>query len=240
MTLPSAPPPPPPPPPQPPSPALPLAPVRKRRAAPVRTRDARATRARLIRAALDLFTSQGFHGTTTPEIARRAGVAEATIYRHFTSKEALLTAACLEAQSYGRELIIAEATDGDDARLALGKIGRHLAELAQRDPAMLRMLLRPPEEALEAEPARRGVREFREALQQLVAAGKQRGQIRSGSAELWAAVWLALAGFVAEQVAAVGGGGGWAPDHQNVEQALGAAWEAIAYRRPETPVTVVI
>jgi len=222
-------------PPSPPTP--PIRPsVRHRPPGPVRTRDARATRARLVRAALDLFTAQGYRGTTTPEIAQRAGVAEATIYRHFPSKDALLTAACLEAQSYGRVLVVAEATDGHiNLRAALGKIGRQLVEVAQRDPALLRMLLRPPEEALHEEAARRGIREFREALQQLVAAGKQRGQVRPGSAELWSAVWLALAGFVAEQVAAKA----WNPEHPNVEQALDAAWEAIAYRRPETPVTVV-
>lgn len=227
----SAPPsPPPPPPPTPPSS------TRTHRLTPLRTRDARATRARLIRAALDLFTTQGFRGTTTPEIAQRAGVAEATIYRHFPSKDALLAAACLEAQSYGRRLIAPADQDAAvDARSLLARLGRQLVEIAEHDPALLRMLLRPPDEALQNEAARRGIQEFREALQRLVAAGKQRGQIRSGSAELWSAVWLALAGFVAEQVAAKA----WGSDHPNVEQALSASWEAIAYRRPDTPITVV-
>src|SRR2546430_3076361 len=42
---------------------------------------------RLVRAALELFTAQGYHETTTPLIAKKAGVAEGTIYRHFTSKQ---------------------------------------------------------------------------------------------------------------------------------------------------------
>ena len=201
-----------------------------------RQRNAQATRSRLLRAALDLFTSQGFRGTTTPEIAQRAGVAEATIYRHFPGKDMLLTAACVEAQSFGRSLVaMEEAGPERDTRVALGRVGRRLVEGAERDPALLRMLLRPPEEALLQEPTRRAMREFRMTLEQVVAAGKQRGQVRSGSAELWAAVWLALAGFVVERVAAKE----WTPEHPNVEQALEAAWEAIAYRRPETPLTVV-
>src|SRR5438552_18373064 len=45
------------------------------------------TRERLERAALELFTAHGYHETTTPQIAKKAGVAEGTIYRHFTSKQ---------------------------------------------------------------------------------------------------------------------------------------------------------
>jgi AcrR family transcriptional regulator len=211
-------------------------PPRQRSVGPPRQRDAQATRARLIRAALDLFTGQGFRATTTPEIAQRAGVAEATIYRHFPSKDALLIASCVEAQSFGHALVALEVSEHDpDTRAVLLRIGRRLVEGAERDPALLRMLLRPPEEVLLEEPARRAMREFKSALEQVMAAGKQRGQVRPGSAELWAAVWLALTGFVVERIAAKE----WSREHPNIEQALEAAWEAIAYRRPDTPVRVV-
>ena len=45
-------------------------------------RDGEATRQKLLRAALELYTAAGFRDTTTPAIAARAGVAEGTIYRH--------------------------------------------------------------------------------------------------------------------------------------------------------------
>ena len=54
--------------------------------APTPRRDGEATRQRLLRAALELFTTTGFRATTTPQIAERAGVDEGTIYRHFSSK----------------------------------------------------------------------------------------------------------------------------------------------------------
>jgi AcrR family transcriptional regulator len=201
-----------------------------------RRRTARATRTQLIRAALELFTGQGFRATTTPEIARKAGVAEATIYRHFKGKDALLNAACMEALVWGKSLIAREETERLlDAQSALRRIGHQLVESAEQDPALVRMLLRPPEEALHEDRTRQAFREFRDGLQQMMAAGKQRGHIRPGSAELWAAVWLALAGFVAERVASKE----WTIEHPNVELALESAWEAIAYRIPDTPLEVV-
>ncbi len=43
----------------------------------------------LINAALVLFMKKGIKGTTTRDIANRAGISEGTIYRHFSSKEEL-------------------------------------------------------------------------------------------------------------------------------------------------------
>jgi len=46
----------------------------------------------LLDAALSVFSRKGFKGTTTKEIAAEAGVAEAVIFQHFPSKEALYNA----------------------------------------------------------------------------------------------------------------------------------------------------
>jgi len=43
----------------------------------------------VMRAALSLFMKKGIDGTTIKEIAREAGVAEGTLYRHFKSKDDL-------------------------------------------------------------------------------------------------------------------------------------------------------
>jgi AcrR family transcriptional regulator len=50
------------------------------------------TRARILVAARELFERNGTRGTTTREVAERAGVNEATLFRHFGSKGALLNA----------------------------------------------------------------------------------------------------------------------------------------------------
>ena len=46
-------------------------------------------RRRIEAAALALFTTQGFHGTNNREIAERAGLSTASIYLHYSSKEAI-------------------------------------------------------------------------------------------------------------------------------------------------------
>jgi AcrR family transcriptional regulator len=45
---------------------------------------------RVIAAAIEAFSELGYAAATTSEIARRAGVAEATIFRHFESKKDML------------------------------------------------------------------------------------------------------------------------------------------------------
>lgn len=46
----------------------------------------------VIRTAVDLITEQGYDATTMKQIARAAGIGDATIYRYFPSKEQLLMA----------------------------------------------------------------------------------------------------------------------------------------------------
>ncbi|MCV4232684.1 TetR/AcrR family transcriptional regulator [Virgibacillus sp. LDC1] len=49
-----------------------------------------AKKERILNAALKLFSQQGFHATTTKEIASESGVAEGLIFYHFGDKRKLL------------------------------------------------------------------------------------------------------------------------------------------------------
>jgi AcrR family transcriptional regulator len=49
-------------------------------------------RERFVRAALDLFTEQGYDATTVAEIAERAGLTKSTFFRHFSDKREVLVA----------------------------------------------------------------------------------------------------------------------------------------------------
>ena len=46
-------------------------------------------REQILATAINLFSRNGFRGTTTKEIARAVGVSEAMVFRHFETKEAL-------------------------------------------------------------------------------------------------------------------------------------------------------
>ena len=80
------------------------------------------TRLRILAATRDLFARKGRRGTTTREVAERAGVNEATLFRHFGNKEALITA-CVQHHCRAGELEEAiGALNGDihDDLIALG------------------------------------------------------------------------------------------------------------------------
>jgi AcrR family transcriptional regulator len=49
-------------------------------------------RERLVVAAVDLFTEQGYDATTVAQVAERAGVTKSTFFRHFADKRELLVA----------------------------------------------------------------------------------------------------------------------------------------------------
>jgi len=69
------------------------------------------TRERLVQAALDLFTEQGYDATTVTEIAERAGVTKMTFFRHFPDKREVLFAAGQEVHSQILADAIAAAPD---------------------------------------------------------------------------------------------------------------------------------
>jgi AcrR family transcriptional regulator len=197
-----------------------------------RRRDGDGTRQKLLRAALELFTGEGFLASTTPLIAQRAGVAEGTIYRHFTSKEHLLNEVYRGTQRWA--IGVVKEVDADRSLKAperLARLARRFVETAERDPAGARMLLRQRDAQFLDPPSRDAAREFREAIQQVVAAGKADGMVRAGPAELWTSVWLVILAFIIERVAARE----WTGDQPQVGQAIDSAWSAIANPAPATP-----
>ena len=185
------------------------------------------TRDRLLEAARELFTTTGYHATTTPILAKRAGVAEGTIYRHFPSKHALLNSAYQDVQRWGTACV-REVTTGTGRSVGerLNQLGRKWLECAEKDPARVRLLLGWRHVRELDDPSRAAAAELRHGLEHLIAHGKQEGSVRAGVVELWTSVWLTLVAFATERVA----GREWNAAHPHALATLDAAWEAIAWR----------
>jgi AcrR family transcriptional regulator len=137
-------------------------------------------RGRLQQAAMELYTEHGYDGTTTADIAERAGLSERTYFRHFADKREVLF------DSTGRleQLVLAGVRDapagvtplaavaaglevgaqlldsfGDDARARAAVVASH-PELAERELAKLAGMARAVGEELR----RRGVADPAAAL----------------------------------------------------------------------------
>ncbi|MGH7363167.1 MAG: TetR/AcrR family transcriptional regulator [Candidatus Methylomirabilales bacterium] len=96
----------------------------------------------IIQAALTLFSQKGFRGTTTREIAREAEVSEATIFKHFATKETLYSA-IIDAKARAEEVLAAAsqaATARDDAGV-LTAVATTILSRVEKDPAFMRLLL---------------------------------------------------------------------------------------------------
>ncbi|MGB4778022.1 TetR/AcrR family transcriptional regulator [Microbacterium sp.] len=105
----------------------------------VRSERARATRARIVDAAADLFGSIGYARTTMQAVADRAGVAVQTVYFVFHSKPELLSAT-VEDRSAGTadappvvdRTWFVEAMGAADARRAIGLVVDHGVDIYAR------------------------------------------------------------------------------------------------------------
>ncbi|MEZ5143162.1 MAG: helix-turn-helix domain-containing protein [Acidimicrobiales bacterium] len=90
-------------------------PTRRRYDSPLRAQRAEETRARLITAATELFTTRGWANTGMRDVARQAGVAVETLYSHYASKRKLFDA------------VVDHAVTGDDAPVAVADRPEFLA-----------------------------------------------------------------------------------------------------------------
>ena len=182
------------------------------------------TRQRLVRAALELFTTQGYHVTTTVQIAKKAGVAEGTIYKHFQSKQHLLNELYRGAARWAaRAAEEADALPGP-VRDRLQSLAQRLVAGATQDPAVMQIYFIDRHRTDLDEKSRDAGREFQTALERLLARGKSDGVVRPGAAEVWAGVWLAVIRQAVERVLTRE----WGESSPGVRQSIDAAWMAIS------------
>ena len=101
---------------------------------------AEGRRLQILDVATELFARQGFNGTTTRQIAQRAAVNEAIIFRHFPTKEDLYWAVIENqiALMPGRAKLDARLSADGDVHAVLVGIAE---DLLNRDTTLTRLLL---------------------------------------------------------------------------------------------------
>ena len=105
---------------------------------------AEGRRNQIIEVAAELFSQKGFRGTTTKEIADRAGVSEAIIFRHFATKDDLYAAILdFKIHQAGDRLQtqLADAARRKDDKAFFGSLAFEMLEFHCKDETFMRLLL---------------------------------------------------------------------------------------------------
>jgi len=106
----------------------------------------------LLRAALELFAERTYGATPVPEIAARAHIGTGTVYRHFSSKEALANAVFRRCKTTMHDALLAALAGGGTAKERFLRMWQGLAGMAAADPVALHFLeLQHHEEYLDDE-----------------------------------------------------------------------------------------
>lgn len=134
--------------------------------------DARDNRARIVVAARMAFAAEG-PGVPIREIARRAQVGVATVYRHFPSKEALLTEAFAE-QTELCSAVVAEGLAAPDPWRGFRLVIEKLLEAHARDRAFRAYVAHLPRTAAVTADRDRALR----MLLELIRRAKESGDLR--------------------------------------------------------------
>lgn len=98
-------------------------------------------RAQIVEATLSILAEDGLHALTTSTLAGRVGVSEATLFKHFESKDAILAEALRRQAAELRERIEAFRSEAAPWERATGLVRHVLDYLEERDGGPLVILL---------------------------------------------------------------------------------------------------
>jgi AcrR family transcriptional regulator len=144
-----------------------------------RARRQAETRARILRAALDLFARQGFFATTIEQITEAADVGKGTFFNYFPTKEHVLAGFAEGQLDCVQRALAAARQAAAPSRQVLHRLFLALAAQPGRSPSLVRGLLAAnlsSDAVLQV--MRRNLARGRRLLARLVVRGQQRGEVR--------------------------------------------------------------
>lgn len=160
-------------------------------------------RSQILRAALDCFVTKGFHGTSTREICRTAGISSGLIFHYFPTKEAVY-------EELVRHALTSLPIDLDEALQdplgALGRLVESMLELLTQHPEAARVFrlvnqaqyqrgISPVVDQLFAE------HDLITALIPVIEAGQEQGLVRPGHPRALTTALLTAVQGLAEELA---------------------------------------
>ena len=164
-------------------------------------------RRHLVETALRLFTDGSYHGTTTAEIARAAGVSEPILYRHFASKRELYLAALEDVWARTRETWGRALDEAPDACAAIEAIGKGHVSVRSPKLQLAELWVQALSEASEDGELKRHLRghmrEVHDFVADLVRRGQAEGAIaaeRDADSEAWIMLAGGILGMVGRRV----------------------------------------
>ena len=148
------------------------------------------TKELIARTALALFVEKGIDGATIKDIAAAAGIAEGTLYRHYSGKDALAWE--LFSHNYTAFALELQRVEAGQAtlRAKLDAMVRQCCAFFDRDPVLFSYLLLAQHGQLQkvtpemANPV--------EVVREVLAAGMDRGEIPAGDPDVVAAMVLGV------------------------------------------------
>jgi AcrR family transcriptional regulator len=156
-------------------------------------------RAAVLEAACQIFAKGSYHGTTTAQIARTAGVTEPILYRHFASKRDLYLQCLDAAWSECREMWDAAIAAEPNAALWVGALGRSYLAAKDKRGFIAVLWLQALTEASDDPEIRRFVRRHMREVHDYVAGVMRRSQEAGGilpdrdpDAEAWLFISIGL------------------------------------------------
>ena len=98
---------------------------------------------KILKAAVSLFSEKGFKGATTKALARKAGINEALIYRHFSEKSELYTAILHRKLKEAERDFLPELQPALDLPLEAGLyyLAQRIVSRFKKNQAFFRMML---------------------------------------------------------------------------------------------------
>jgi AcrR family transcriptional regulator len=161
----------------------------------------------VLECACQIFAKGSYHGATTAEIARTAGVTEPILYRHFSSKRDLYLACLTEAWRECRAMWEAAVAGEPDPGLWIGAMGHSYLAAKDKRGNVANLWVQALTEASDDPEIRRFIRRHMREVHAFVAdvvrSAQEKGGIlpdRDPDAEAWVFISIGLLGTVSKRL----------------------------------------